>query len=185
LSSLEEKRSYALEDSLLLYQILAKNSFEVLKLMESISTLTNAPFDICPRAGLSKIWSYVVDRYIEIEIEDLYRNKNNYTEEDLKSRISILNEYIDRDVYSNNNNDDDNNDEIVIEPKENDGEEKQEDKQEDITTEQQHHHQQHQQQEVEQMKFEGGKVFEIVPGEYKNICDRRSKFVSKFDNKRI
>ena len=105
-----------------------------------------------------------------------YRNKNNYTEEDLKSRISILNEYIDRDVYSNNNNDDDNNDEIVIEPKENDGEEKQE----DITTEQQH-----QQQEVEQMKFEGGKVFEIVPGEYKNICDRRSKFVSKFDNKHI
>ena len=64
----------------------------------------------------------------------LYRNKNNYTEEDLKSRISILNEYIDRDVYSNNNNDDDNNDEIVIEPKENDGEEKQE----DITTEQHH-----------------------------------------------
>jgi DNA polymerase elongation subunit (family B) len=106
----------------------------------------------------------VVDRYIEIEIEDLYRNKNNYTEEDLKSRISILNEYIDRDVYSNNNNDDDNNDEIVIEPKENDGEEKQE----DITTEQ-HHQQQQQQQEVEQMKFEGGKVFEIVPGEYKNI----------------
>jgi hypothetical protein len=151
LSSLEEKRAYALEDSLLLYEILAKNSFEVLKLMEAISTLTNAPFDICCRVGLSKIWSYVVDRYIEIEIEDLYRNKNNYTEEDLKSRISVLNEYIDRDVYSNNNNDDDNNDEIVIEPKENDGEEKQE----DITTEQ-HHHQQ--QQEVEQMKFEGGKV---------------------------
>jgi len=119
--------------------------------MESISTLTNARFDICSRAGLSKIWSYVVDRYIEIEIEDLYRNKNNYTEEDLKSRISILNEYINRDVYSNNNNnDDDNNDEIVIEPKENDGE----DKHEDITTEQHHH----QQQEVEQMKFEVGKV---------------------------
>ena len=86
----------------------------------------------------------MVDRYIEIEIEDLYRNKNNYTEEDLKSRISILNEYIDRDVYSNNNKNDDNNDEIVIEPKENDGEEKQE----DITTEQQ----QQQQEEVEQME---------------------------------
>ena len=68
---------------------------------------------------------------------------------------AILNEYIERDVYSNNNNDD-NGDKIVIEAEE-EGEE------DDIIIEH------HQQQEQDEIKFEGGKVFEVVPEEYKNI----------------
>jgi DNA polymerase, archaea type len=57
----EEKRKYVLEDSQLVYDILAHNNFQILKLMLAISNLTGTSFETVCNYGVSTLWTRILD----------------------------------------------------------------------------------------------------------------------------
>jgi hypothetical protein len=110
ISRLEEKRTYVLEDAQLLMDCISHNNFELLHIVNSISTLTSVPFrDVCRARGVVKIWTPILDRItvkelskIEQLIEDHSSNRMLLSEEKLSSyanRYKKLLEYYKRPEF--------------------------------------------------------------------------------------
>jgi DNA polymerase elongation subunit (family B) len=196
--SIEDKRKYVLEDSQLLYDILAKNNFEVLKLMDAISALSKVPFDVCCRSGLSKLWAYVLDEHVSNYLTN-QQQQHLISEEQRKAddfRFLRLYEYYNRtrDYASIN--------ELIGEQRQeeedlNDQEDDHSDKGEKLqqqplylekendaiqtvfvdngvvnqgTKDQQEQQSQYRgNQRAKKVRFEGGKVFDPVIGEHRNV----------------
>jgi len=108
--SLEEKRKYVLEDAQLLMDCISHNNFELLHIVNAISTLTGVPFrDVCRARGVVKIWTPVLDRItlkelskIEQLIEEHSSNRTLLSEEELSSyanRYKKLLEYYKRPEF--------------------------------------------------------------------------------------
>ena len=190
--SIEDKRKYALEDSQLVYDILAKNNFEILKLMSAISKLSKVPFDVCCRSGLSKLWAYVLDEHVSNDLTDQqhyhHQQYNQLTIEEQRTdydfRFLRLNEYYNRtgDYASIN--------ELIVEQR-HEEEEEDLDKQEDAESDKEEQplylekegdamqtvfvdnsaisQGTKDQQVPKKVSFEGGKVFDPVVGEHRNV----------------
>jgi hypothetical protein len=203
--SIEDKRKYVLEDSQLVYDILAKNNFEILKLMDAISTLSKVPFDVCCRSGLSKLWAYVLDEHVS---NDLTKQQQHYnqqqhpqlTTEDQRRAFDFR--FLRLHEYYNRTSDYASMDELIVEQgqeeedldkQENDysdkGEklrqqplylEKEDDSMQTVFVDngvvsQGTRGQQEQQsqcdhnQRAKKVRFEGGRVFDPVVGEHRNV----------------
>ena len=63
---LEEKRKYVLQDAKLLMDCISTNNYEILKVMNSLSLLTDIPFKIiCNSKGVTKIWTTILDDLVK------------------------------------------------------------------------------------------------------------------------
>jgi DNA polymerase I len=68
----EEKRNYVLQDAKLLMDIVSNNNYELLKVMNSLSLLTDIPFKtICSSKGVTKIWTMILDDLVEKELSNI------------------------------------------------------------------------------------------------------------------
>jgi DNA polymerase elongation subunit (family B) len=69
---LEEKRSYVLQDAKLLMDCVSNNNYEILKVMNSLSLLTDIPFKtICNSKGVTKIWTAILDDLVRKELSNI------------------------------------------------------------------------------------------------------------------
>ncbi|MPZ06070.1 MAG: hypothetical protein GEU26_06570 [Nitrososphaeraceae archaeon] len=63
---LAEKRNYVLQDAKLLMDCVSKNNYELLKVMNLLSLLTDIPFKtICNSKGVTKIWTSILDDLVK------------------------------------------------------------------------------------------------------------------------
>ncbi|MGH9978179.1 MAG: DNA polymerase domain-containing protein, partial [Nitrososphaeraceae archaeon] len=68
----EEKRSYVLQDAKLLMDCVSNNNYELLKVMNSLSLLTDIPFKtICSSKGVTKIWTTILDDFVRKELSNI------------------------------------------------------------------------------------------------------------------
>ncbi|MGH9924075.1 MAG: DNA polymerase domain-containing protein, partial [Nitrososphaeraceae archaeon] len=69
---LEEKRKYVLQDAKLLMDCVSSNNYEILKVMNSLSVLTDIPFKtICNSKGVTKIWTVILDDLVKKELSKI------------------------------------------------------------------------------------------------------------------
>ena len=69
---LEEKRNYVLQDAKLLMDCVSNNNYEILKVMNSLSLLTDIPFKtICNSKGVTKIWTTILDDLVKKELSNI------------------------------------------------------------------------------------------------------------------
>lgn len=88
---LEEKRNYVLQDAMLLMDCVSKNNYELLKVMNSLSLLTDIPFKIiCNSKGVTKIWTTILDDLVKKELTNI-DGVNGSDNEVL--RYEVLSEY--------------------------------------------------------------------------------------------
>ena len=59
--SIEDKQEYSLEDSQLVYDLLAHKDYKVLKMMKIISDLTGIKFDAVCNYGVSTLWKRIIN----------------------------------------------------------------------------------------------------------------------------
>jgi len=175
LGSIEDKRSYVIEDSQLLIDLLQYNDYEVLRLMDSIASLTRLSFDVVCRTGIARLWSTILDDIVTKETERMSAGTAiNH------SRLKLLKQYLQRQQYyyqdphlpqleqrqeeilhermfedENNGNGSGNfNEEKVIEVMEG-GQTPQQNNNNYV---------------LPSMQFQGGKVIEPIRGEHSNVC---------------
>lgn len=71
IADLEEKRKYALEDAVLVKECVAKNNYELLHILNSMSRLTSVPFrNVCNSKGVTKLWNPINDEITDKVILD-------------------------------------------------------------------------------------------------------------------
>jgi DNA polymerase I len=88
---LEEKRNYVLQDAKILMECVSNNNYELLKVMNSLSLLTDIPFKtICNSKGVTKIWTTILDDLVKKELTNI-DGVNGSDNEVL--RYEILSEY--------------------------------------------------------------------------------------------
>ena len=70
--NLEEKRNYVLQDAKSLMDCVSNNNYEILKVMNSLSLLTDIPFKtICNSKGVTKIWTTILDDLVKKELSNI------------------------------------------------------------------------------------------------------------------
>ncbi|MGH9975325.1 MAG: DNA polymerase domain-containing protein, partial [Nitrososphaeraceae archaeon] len=87
----EEKRSYVLQDAKLLMDCVSNNNYELLKVMNSLSLLTDIPFKtICNSKGVTKIWTTILDDLVQKELSNVDGVSGNDNE---VLRYEVLSDY--------------------------------------------------------------------------------------------
>ena len=72
IANVEEKRKYVLQDAKLLMDCVSNNNYEILKVMNSLSLLTDIPFKtICNSKGVTKIWTTILDDLVKKELSNI------------------------------------------------------------------------------------------------------------------
>jgi len=147
LTSEDEKRQYVLQDAILLMNCIAHNNYEILKVLNSLATLTGLSFrDICNSKGATKIWTPILDTIAEKEISRL----SNVRKDDV-TRSDTLHEYLNKKI-------------VHWEKEEVQLEEKARDEYDNNNT-----NKNEQGQDKKSSRYIGGWVMEPVPGEYRNV----------------
>jgi DNA polymerase I len=157
LPTLEDKRSYVLEDSQLVFDILQHNNYEIIKLMSAIANLTGVSFETVCNGGVSKLWTRILDNIILKELERLASIAQIHS-----PRYLLLKEYYDRKAYQKSVFQEEN--EVYQLLDSNVNEEEEEENEDDSSSSEEQ-----QQQKEKHIKFEGGKVIEPIRGEHRNV----------------
>ncbi|MFZ0514367.1 MAG: DNA polymerase domain-containing protein [Candidatus Nitrosopolaris sp.] len=154
----EDKRNYVLEDSLLVYEILQHNNFEILRLMSEISSLTGVNIEHVCNGGVSTLWTRILDDVVLKEINKT-RELNAEKKQD---RNLLLQRYYNRDYYQSHASPvEDEEVSCILEDEISEDEELLDEKTES------EHKQLKQKNKV--IKFEGGKVIEPTRGKHRNV----------------
>ena len=88
LLSMEDKREYSLEDSQLLYDLLAHEDYKVLKMMKIISDLTGIKFDAVCNYGVSTLWKRIINAMLGVS--NFYFNEDQETRSEINGESNIL-----------------------------------------------------------------------------------------------
>jgi DNA polymerase elongation subunit (family B) len=156
LPALEDKRNYVLEDSLLVYEILQHNNFEILRLMSEISSLTGVNIEHVCNGGVSTLWTRILDDVVSKEIS---KTREVYDEKK-QDRNLLLQQYYNRDYYQNPP--------LQVEEEISRLSEYEESEDEELSDEKIESKHTHLKQK-NKVKFEGGKVIEPERGEHRNV----------------
>jgi DNA polymerase I len=94
LDSNYDKEQYVMQDAFLLMYCIAHNSYEILKVMNSLANLTGISFrDVCHSKGVTKIWTPILDTIVEKEISRL----SNVDDDDIVRGTDLIG-YLDKKI---------------------------------------------------------------------------------------
>lgn len=88
LLSIEDKCEYSLEDSQLLYDLLAQEDYKILKMMKIISDLTGIKFDAVCNYGVSTLWKRIINA--RLGVSNFSFNEDQVTRSEIKSESNVL-----------------------------------------------------------------------------------------------